>query len=201
MIGRCVRLGRASERRIPLRLSSRTIAKPCSGAAWYRPREPVCLVSVPACLHVRVHARVRACGVARAWTDGVRQEGTEVRGRGIYGWRHLLPQLASRAARSVTRSGRSRGTAERAFPGHVPRQPPPLPAPCASSCVVQVALCSSHYALLAPVAEGLVSLLFPFVWQGAYIPVMPFTMKDVLEVRARSLLEALIASRATDLFG
>lgn len=26
------------------------------------------------------------------------------------------------------------------------------------------------------------SLLFPFVWQGAYIPVMPFNMKDVLEV-------------------
>ncbi|CAN0455646.1 unnamed protein product, partial [Discosporangium mesarthrocarpum] len=48
---------------------------------------------------------------------------------------------------------------------------------------VQVALCSSHYALLNPVAEGLLSLLFPFMWQGAYIPVMPFTMKDVLEVR------------------
>lgn len=47
----------------------------------------------------------------------------------------------------------------------------------------QVALCSSHYALLTPTAEGLLSLLFPFVWQGAYIPVMPFNMKDVLEVR------------------
>ncbi|CAN0385412.1 unnamed protein product, partial [Ectocarpus fasciculatus] len=45
----------------------------------------------------------------------------------------------------------------------------------------KVALCSSHYALLAPAAEGLLSLLFPFVWQGAYIPVMPFNMKDVLE--------------------
>ncbi|CAM9515935.1 unnamed protein product, partial [Sphacelaria rigidula] len=45
----------------------------------------------------------------------------------------------------------------------------------------KVALCSSHYALLTPAAEGLVSLLFPFVWQGAYIPVMPFNMKDVLE--------------------
>lgn len=30
----------------------------------------------------------------------------------------------------------------------------------------------------------MLSLLFPFVWQGAYIPVMPFNMKDVLEVRS-----------------
>lgn len=46
-----------------------------------------------------------------------------------------------------------------------------------------MAICSSHYALLAPVAEGLLSLMFPFVWQGAYIPVMPYNMRDVLEVR------------------
>lgn len=55
----------------------------------------------------------------------------------------------------------------------------------------QVALCSSHYALLTPVAEGLVSLLFPFVWQGAYIPVMPFTMRDVLEVIKGNILCAV----------
>lgn len=75
-------------------------------------------------------------------------------------------------------------------PAHHAAHPPP---PIRSSCDVvtlprpslfrrQVALCSSHYALLAPAAEGLLSLLFPFVWQGAYIPVMPFNMKDVLEV-------------------
>ncbi|CAM9758208.1 unnamed protein product [Chrysoparadoxa australica] len=45
----------------------------------------------------------------------------------------------------------------------------------------QLALCSSHCALLNPVAEALLSLLFPFVWQGAYIPVMPLSMTDMLE--------------------
>lgn len=82
---------------------------------------------------------------------------------------------------------------------HKSRTPPPPPATdgtpppphdltvfLLSFLVGQVALCSSHYALLAPAAEGLLSLLFPFVWQGAYIPVMPFNMKDVLEVRAFS---------------
>jgi DENN (AEX-3) domain len=46
---------------------------------------------------------------------------------------------------------------------------------------IQVVLCSAHYAILNPVAEALLSLLFPFVWQGAYIPVMPSAMTDMLE--------------------
>jgi DENN (AEX-3) domain len=46
---------------------------------------------------------------------------------------------------------------------------------------MQVVLCSAHYAILNPVAEALLSLLFPFVWQGAYIPVMPSAMTDMLE--------------------
>ena len=52
-----------------------------------------------------------------------------------------------------------------------------------SSCLMQetqVALLSSHYALLGPVAEALLSLLFPFQWQGLYVPVMPFAMLDIL---------------------
>lgn len=53
-----------------------------------------------------------------------------------------------------------------------------------SGCLLQetrVALLSSHYALLAPVAEALLSLLFPFEWQGMYIPIMPFAMLDILD--------------------
>lgn len=45
----------------------------------------------------------------------------------------------------------------------------------------RVALCSSHTALLTPCAEALLSLLFPFEWQGMYIPVMPFAMVDILD--------------------
>lgn len=30
---------------------------------------------------------------------------------------------------------------------------------------VKVALCSAHYALLTPVTEAFLALLFPFVWQ------------------------------------
>ena len=45
----------------------------------------------------------------------------------------------------------------------------------------RVALVSKHYALLTPVAEALVSLLFPFHWQGMYIPIMPYSMLDILD--------------------
>lgn len=51
-------------------------------------------------------------------------------------------------------------------------------------CLLQeakVALLSRHYAVLTPVAEGLSSLLFPFRWQGLYIPVLPYSMLDVLD--------------------
>ena len=44
----------------------------------------------------------------------------------------------------------------------------------------RVALCSKSYALLTPVAEALISFLFPFVYQGIYIPVMPYSMLDIL---------------------
>ena len=37
----------------------------------------------------------------------------------------------------------------------------------------KVALVSRHLSLLTPVASGLLSLLFPFDWQGAFIPIMP----------------------------
>jgi len=45
----------------------------------------------------------------------------------------------------------------------------------------KVALISSKYSLLTPVASGLLALLFPFEWQGAFIPIMPATMIDVLD--------------------
>jgi len=45
----------------------------------------------------------------------------------------------------------------------------------------RLVLCSSHYSLLTPVAETLQSLLFPVVWQGAYIPMVPYDMLDILE--------------------
>jgi hypothetical protein len=53
-----------------------------------------------------------------------------------------------------------------------------------SACLMQetrVALLSNHYALLGPVAEALLSLLFPFQWQGLYLPIMPFAMLDILD--------------------
>ena len=45
----------------------------------------------------------------------------------------------------------------------------------------RVALCSRHYALLTPVAEALLSFLFPLQWQGMYISVMPYSMLDILD--------------------
>jgi len=51
-------------------------------------------------------------------------------------------------------------------------------------CLMQeakVALLSRHYALLTPVAEALMSLLFPLRWQGLYIPIMPYAMLDILD--------------------
>ena len=47
------------------------------------------------------------------------------------------------------------------------------------ACLLQesrVVLCSSKYSLLTPVSQALLSLLFPFIWQGCYVPVMPYTM-------------------------
>lgn len=45
----------------------------------------------------------------------------------------------------------------------------------------KIALCATSYAMLGAVAEALVSLIFPFVWQGMYIPVMPYSMLDILD--------------------
>ncbi|DBA01320.1 TPA: hypothetical protein N0F65_001825, partial [Lagenidium giganteum] len=52
------------------------------------------------------------------------------------------------------------------------------------TCVVsefKIVLCSKHLALLTPVAETLLSLLLPFSWQGAYIPVLPSSLLDVID--------------------
>ena len=45
----------------------------------------------------------------------------------------------------------------------------------------KICLVSRHLSLLTPVAAGLVALLFPFEWQGAFIPVMPASMIEVLD--------------------
>jgi DENN (AEX-3) domain len=51
-------------------------------------------------------------------------------------------------------------------------------------CLLQetrVALVSKHYAVLTPVAESLLSLLFPFHWQGMYLPILPYNMLEILD--------------------
>jgi hypothetical protein len=51
-------------------------------------------------------------------------------------------------------------------------------------CLLQetrVALVSKHYALLGPVAEALLSFLFPLHWQGMYLPIMPYSMAEILD--------------------
>lgn len=51
-------------------------------------------------------------------------------------------------------------------------------------CILEeckVALLSSHCSILTPVAEALLSALFPFEWQGLYIPIMPYSMLDILD--------------------
>lgn len=45
----------------------------------------------------------------------------------------------------------------------------------------KIVLCSKHVALLTPVAESILSLLLPFAWQGAYIPVLPSSLLDVID--------------------
>jgi len=52
------------------------------------------------------------------------------------------------------------------------------------SCLLsetQVVLCSKYYTLLTPVCEALLGLLFPLVWQGCYIPILPYNMLDILD--------------------
>ena len=52
----------------------------------------------------------------------------------------------------------------------------------ASMCAERsICLCSENIALLAPICESLVSFLFPFVWQGVYVPIMPLDNLEILE--------------------
>ena len=48
---------------------------------------------------------------------------------------------------------------------------------------------SNHLSLLAPVAHALGALLFPFEWQGAFIPVMPATMLEVSRFQVHVAVE------------
>ena len=51
-------------------------------------------------------------------------------------------------------------------------------------CLLQknakVVLCSKHTSMLTPVAESLRGILYPFTWQGLYIPLLPSSMMDIL---------------------
>ena len=52
------------------------------------------------------------------------------------------------------------------------------------SCLLlehKICLCSSSLSILTPVSSALLSLLFPFVWCGIYIPVLPYTLLDVID--------------------
>ncbi|EQC39951.1 hypothetical protein, variant [Saprolegnia diclina VS20] len=69
----------------------------------------------------------------------------------------------------------------------------------------KVALCSKHLALLTPIAETLLTLLFPLAWQGAYIPVLPSSLLDVIDAPVPFLVGVhskylATASRSTDVF-
>lgn len=46
---------------------------------------------------------------------------------------------------------------------------------------MKVVLCCKHLSILTPCAEALLSFLFPFVWQGLYLPLLPSSMLDILE--------------------
>ncbi len=54
----------------------------------------------------------------------------------------------------------------------------------------KVVLCTQqeNSSLLTPVAEALLSLLYPFQWQGVYLPVMPKHMVELLEAPVPFLL-------------
>lgn len=73
-------------------------------------------------------------------------------------------------------------------------------------CLLQetrVALVSKHYALIGPVSEALLSLLFPFHWQGMYLPILPYSMLEILDapvpylvgLHSRYLREVPVESR------
>lgn len=52
----------------------------------------------------------------------------------------------------------------------------------------KVCFASKYLSILTPVQESFLSFLFPLVWQGAYIPVMPATMLDLLDAPVPMLL-------------
>ncbi|OQR94357.1 hypothetical protein ACHHYP_01447 [Achlya hypogyna] len=76
------------------------------------------------------------------------------------------------------------------------------------SCLLleqKVALCSKHLSLLTPIAETLMALLFPLAWQGAYIPVLPSSLLDVIDAPVPFLVGVhakylATANRSSDVF-
>jgi hypothetical protein len=49
------------------------------------------------------------------------------------------------------------------------------------SAEFSLCFCSRNPSLLTPVQEAFLSFLFPMVWQGVYIPVLPRSMLDILD--------------------
>ncbi len=54
-----------------------------------------------------------------------------------------------------------------------------------------VVFVSDHLSLLTPVAESFCSFLFPFWWQGAYIPVLPASMVGMIDAPVPLIVGAL----------
>jgi len=44
-----------------------------------------------------------------------------------------------------------------------------------------VCFVSDNLSLLTPVQEAMLSFLFPLVWQGVYIPILPLHMREILD--------------------
>ena len=45
----------------------------------------------------------------------------------------------------------------------------------------KVCFCSKNISILTPIQEAFLSFIFPFVWQGAYIPILPSSMMIILD--------------------
>ena len=45
----------------------------------------------------------------------------------------------------------------------------------------KICFASKYLSILTPIQEGFMSFLFPLVWQGAYIPILPAKMLDLLD--------------------
>eukprot|EP01038_Epipyxis_sp_PR26KG_P004914 gene4914-6877_t len=52
---------------------------------------------------------------------------------------------------------------------------------CCLCAEMTICICSENIALLTPIQEALLSFLFPFIWQGCYVPILPANMMEILD--------------------